>query len=425
MLIQFSVENFRSISDKKTFSMIPSKGSSKPYNLIKLEKKAIVSRLLKSSVIYGANASGKSNLLRALHVMKRLVLTSKTMNKGDTFGEYDPFILDTNYSKKPTYFEIFFIIENTPYKYSFSYNLERIITENLSYFVGKKEISIFKRENEIFEPFIDHSELAVLFQHTGDNVLFLSKANNEYKKFGPVFEWFNKKLIVIGSLSTFSEKSTIEYMNESEQNRGNILKFLQFADLDISNVVGENKKVDDPKFIESFKTFIASIELPLPTDNRKDIFEIEVPEIKSVRRRVDGSEVIRDFKSFESSGTKQMFKIAGLWLETLLNKNRVLIIDEFDIKLHPDLQYYLVKIFHDPEINKVNSQLVFTTHNTRFLQTDFFKREQIWFTEKSGETKSTDVYSLFDYEKRQDKAIEKSYFLGRYGGLPDIKYGKF
>lgn len=424
MLIEYTVRNYRSVAEKTTFSMVPAKGSSKSYNFFQIEKNSNYKKILKSSAIYGANASGKTNLILALNVMKKMVRYSKDMNKGDTFFEYVPFALDTTHSSEPIFLEVKFINKNVQYTYSFSFNATKIVTECLSYFSGKKEIFFFKRDNENFEPQIDHVELKSLFEHTGENVLFLSKANNEYKKFGPVFEWFNKNLATVGPLTNLSEKNTIQFMNESEENKQKVLNFMHFADFDIFDISGQNKKIDDPKFFEILNNLAVSLEIDKKITDKK-LNDFEVPELKTVRKRIDGSEIVREFKAFESAGTIQFFKIAGLWLRALQERNQVIIIDEFDLQLHPDLQYYLIKIFQDPDINKTNSQLIFTTHNTRLLATDYFRREQVWFTEKNNESKSTELFSLFDYEKRHDKSIEKGYFLGRYGGLPDIKYGKF
>jgi uncharacterized protein len=404
--------------------MIPAKGFSKPYNLIKIDKNQNFKKILKSSVIYGGNASGKTNLILALSVMRGIILKSKNNNKGDTLN-HTPFVLDIDFQKKPTCFEIHFISKDTEYKYSFSYNSEQIVNEELSYYVAKKEQCIFKREYNKIEPFIEHKELLSLFKHTGDNVLFLSKANNEYERFGPVFEWFNKYLETIGPLSRITPKKTIDYMNKSVENKQKILDFMHFADFDIYNIRGLNKKIDDPKILDSLTNFISALNKQNDKIDSENKIEFELFEIQSIRKRIDGSETIQDFMNFESEGTKQFFKIAGLWLESLQEEGRILIIDEFDLQLHPYLQQYLIKIFHDPEINRKNSQIIFTTHNTRLLSTNFFRREQICFTEKNPKTKATEIYSLYDYEKRQDKSIEKGYFLGRYGGLPDIKYTKF
>jgi len=393
------------------------------YNIIKIDKNPNIKKLLKSIVIFGSNGSGKTNVIRALFTMKAIIIHSKLMNSGDTFNDYDPFVLDDSHSKKPTSFTADFIQDNVQYRYSFSYDYIKIVSEELSYYSGKKEIFIFKRIFNNIEPFTDHEELMQLFKSTGENVLFLSKANNEYKKFGPVFEWFNNHLNIIGPTSTLSDDVTIQFMNKSSDNKQRIINLMNFADFDIYAISGENKKVNDPEVINKFSQIIKLINEEKVNSGSKENIEIVIPDIKSIRKKIDGTEVIQDFSKFESDGTKQFFKMAGLWLDTLLNKSQTLVFDEFDIRLHPELQRYLIQVFHDPEINITNSQLIFTTHNTRLLSKAFFRREQINFVEKDPQTKSTTLYSLYDYEPRQDKSIEKGYYLGRYGGLPDIKYG--
>ena len=405
--------------------MIPAKGNSKPYNLIPITNNKNFNKLLKSAVILGPNASGKTNVIYALHAMRSLILHSKNMNKGDTFEEYEPFELDINYAKKPTSFGISFITDDIQYKYSISYNHEKIVSEELSKFIGKKEQYFFKRENGNLQPFIDHKELEELFHYTGDNVLFLSKANNEYKKFGPIFEWFNNTLTTVGSISSLSPEKTINYSNESDENKIKIINLLKFADFDIEGISGEISKIDNPKILSIFRELIINLEKSKNKSEKDDDLVLKTSEIKTVRRRTDGSQLIKDFSKFESAGTRTFFAILGLWLDALEKNNRIIIIDEFDNRLHPDLQYYLLKIFHDKEFNIKNSQIVFTTHNTRILATDFFRREQIWLTEKNRDNKATDLFSIFDYEKRNDRSIEKAYFSGRYGGLPDIIYKRF
>lgn len=431
MLIQYSAENFRSIAKKVTLSMVPARGKSKAYNLLPIENNPNIKNVLKSCVIYGANGSGKTNLLLALNYMRNMLLESKNQNKGQPFDEYQPFLLDAKYSNKPTSFEILFIKDDIEYKYSFSFDRTKIITEELSFYKGKKQNFYFKRNGDSFEPFTDHKDLLKLFEYTGENVLFVSKANNEYKPFGPIFEWFDQNLAAIGPLSRLPPHFTIDYMNASEDNKQKLLKFMQFADFDINNIKGQNVSLDDINFKETFENVLKTLktiksDVKKKSDkNLKGQISFDASELKSIRKRVDGTEIVVDFSNFESEGTNQFFKLASFWLQSIQEINIILVIDEFDIQLHPDLQYYLLKIFHDPEINRTKSQLIFTTHNTKILSTDFFRREQIWFTEKNPETKSTELNSLFDYEKRHDKSIEKGYFLGRYGGLPDIKYGKF
>ena len=127
-----------------------------------------------------------------------------------------------------------------------------------------------------------------------------------------------------------------------------------------------------------------------------------------------------DFYSEESEGTKRMFSLIGHWIDALRN-GKILVIDELDTKLHHLLNVFLINLFHDPTQNKNNAQLIFTTHNINLLDQDIFRRDQIWFTEKDGETGASDLYSLVEYSPRKDKDIQKGYLAGKYGALPFIK----
>jgi len=414
MLIEYSVENFRSISEKTTFSMIPSKERKKMENLIRVEGVPGVTKLLKSAVIFGANASGKTNQIHALDLMRYIVLKSRNFNKGDKIPFF-PFALNSEYATKPTTFSINFITDRTEYRYSFSYNDDEVKSEELVYFKEKSERTIFVRNQNELIVSQDDDELQGLFRHTGNNVLFLSKANNEYKPFGPTFEWFNKSLNYMDSILDIGDRHTIGYMNESQDNKEKIINLLNYADFDIDDISGTIKTLK--------RSEIPEMVIQLIEDNTKKPLTdgvIKTSELKSVHTRDDGHQITSTFSEFESAGTQIFFNLLGLFLDAFENRQRILIIDEFDTRLHPDLITYIFRLFHSNKINRMNSQLIVTTHNTRLLSTDIFRREQIWFTEKKKQTRNTDLYSLFDYEKRLDRSIEKNYFSGRYGGLPDI-----
>jgi len=414
MLIEYSVENFRSISEKTTFSMVPSKERKKAENLIRVDGVPGVTKLLKSAVIFGANASGKTNQIRALDLMQFIVRMSKSYNRGDKIPFY-PFILSSEYATKPTTFSINFITDQTEYRYSFSYNADEIISEELVYFKGKSEKTIFIRNQNDLQAYQDYDEQQGLFRHTGNNVLFLSKANNEYKPFGSAFEWFNKNLNYLDSILDIGDRYTIEHMNKSQDNKEKIINLLNYADFDIHDVSGMIKTLKRSEIPDIIVQFIEEdTNKPLPDG------VMMTSELKSVHTREDGHQITNTFSEFESAGTQMFFNLLGLFLDAFENHQRVLIIDEFDTRLHPDLISYIFRLFHSNKINRMNSQLIVTTHNTRLLSADIFRREQIWFTEKKKQTKNTDLYSLFDYEKRLDRSLEKNYFSGRYGGVPDI-----
>ena len=408
------MENFRSISEKTTFSMVPSKERKKAENLIRVDGVPGVTKLLKSAVIFGANASGKTNQIRALDLMQFIVRMSKSYNRGDKIPFY-PFILSSEYATKPTTFSINFITDQTEYRYSFSYNADEIISEELVYFKGKSEKTIFIRNQNDLQAYQDYDEQQGLFRHTGNNVLFLSKANNEYKPFGSAFEWFNKNLNYLDSILDIGDRYTIEHMNKSQDNKEKIINLLNYADFDIHDVSGMIKTLKRSEIPDIIVQFIEEdTNKPLPDG------VMMTSELKSVHTREDGHQITNTFSEFESAGTQMFFNLLGLFLDAFENHQRVLIIDEFDTRLHPDLISYIFRLFHSNKINRMNSQLIVTTHNTRLLSADIFRREQIWFTEKKKQTKNTDLYSLFDYEKRLDRSLEKNYFSGRYGGVPDI-----
>jgi len=394
--------------------MVPSKERKKAENLIRVDGVPGVTKLLKSAVIFGANASGKTNQIRALDLMQFIVRMSKSYNRGDKIPFY-PFILSSEYATKPTTFSINFITDQTEYRYSFSYNADEIISEELVYFKGKSEKTIFIRNQNDLQAYQDYDEQQGLFRHTGNNVLFLSKANNEYKPFGSAFEWFNKNLNYLDSILDIGDRYTIEHMNKSQDNKEKIINLLNYADFDIHDVSGMIKTLKRSEIPDIIVQFIEEdTNKPLPDG------VMMTSELKSVHTREDGHQITNTFSEFESAGTQMFFNLLGLFLDAFENHQRVLIIDEFDTRLHPDLISYIFRLFHSNKINRMNSQLIVTTHNTRLLSADIFRREQIWFTEKKKQTKNTDLYSLFDYEKRLDRSLEKNYFSGRYGGVPDI-----
>lgn len=217
------------------------------------------------------------------------------------------------------------------------------------------------------------------------------------------------------SILDIGDRYSIEYMNKSQYNKEKIINLLNHADFDIHDVSGTIKTLKRSEIPDIVIQFIEEgTNKPLPDG------VMTISELKSVHIRDDGHQITNTFSEFESAGTQMFFNLLGLFLDAFENRQRILIIDEFDTRLHPDLISYIFRLFHSNKINRMNSQLIVTTHNTRLLSADLFRREQIWFAEKKKQTRNTDLYSLFDYEKRLDRSIEKNYFSGRYGGVPDI-----
>ena len=405
MLIEFSIENFRSIKEKMTLSMVATKDTSLDGNLIKNALKE--DSLLKSAVIYGANASGKTNVLLALNFLKALVLNSHNHQKGQSIV-FTPFKLDKKCLEKPTKFHIVFIKKDIKYEYTIAFNKERIIDEILYYFPNNKKALLFERNKENYKFTIDEKDQNFIAKRTLENVLYLSKATQEnYEKTAPVLEWFRDELQFVGPYQpVFSEEFTINLLNKDKKLKDLILKALFEADIGIENIDANIKKLDDfPESIpQEIKSFLANVKAPF-----------KQTDIKTFHKGIQF-----EFFTEESEGTKRMFSLIGPWIDALLN-GKILVIDELDTKLHHMLNIFLINLFHDTTQNKTNAQLIFTTHNTNLLDQDIFRRDQIWFTEKNAKTGSTDLYSLTEYSPRKDKDIEKGYLSGKYGAIPFIK----
>jgi AAA15 family ATPase/GTPase len=417
MLIEFNVQNFRSIKEEATLSLVASPNKSLDNNLIDTDvlKK---DNLLRSAVIYGANASGKSNLILAFYSLKDLVMNSHRFQKGNEI-DYSPFKLDKKYLSKPSKFEVVFIRNDIKYIYGVSFTNEKIIDEYLYYYPkGRKALIFDRKDTNNYRFAIDKKEQKFISKKTLDNVLYLSNSTQlNYKKTSEAFDWFKDTLRVIRAtghhrLTNF----TIQSSNKDKKITKFVLKALAEADLGING------------FSASFEKILID-ELPIALQKRfKDMVSnnevnLEKRIIKTVHKVLDenGNEIYTefDFDEEESEGTKRLFALIGPWIDTL-NNGRVMIVDELDTKLHHLLNVFLIKLFHDPTQNKNNAQLIFTTHNTNLLDPDLFRRDQIWFTEKNPSDGSTDLYSLLEYSPRKDRDIQKGYLAGRYGAIPFI-----
>lgn len=417
MLIEFNVQNFRSIKKEVTLSLVASPDKSLDNNLIKTD--LLRDNLLRSAVIYGANASGKSNVVLAFNSFKNLVMQSHTFQKGTKIN-YFPFKLDKKYLSKPSKFDIVFIKNNIKYIYGVSFISEKIIDEYLYYYPEGRKALIFERKDTNNYRFtIDRKEQKFISEKTLDNVLYLSNSTQlNYDKTSEAFDWFKDNLGIIGAANhpKFIDY-TIQKLNEDKKMKEFILKALIEADLGINDLFASFKEIS-----------INKIPIPIPIreqlkaiipDSEGNLVEMDITTIHKVLDEIGNENYVEfDFEE-ESEGTKRLFSLIGLWIDSL-NNGRVLVVDELDTKLHHLLNVFLIKLFNDPTQNKNNAQLIFTTHNTNLLNQEIFRRDQIWFTEKNPNKGNTDLYSLIEFSPRKDKNIQKGYLAGRYGAIPFI-----
>jgi len=407
------VKNFLSIEKKATLSLLASTDKLLPENVIKTESLG-KDELLKTAVLYGANASGKTNFIFALNILVRLVRKSHNFQKGDLLAYY-PFKFNEETLKQPTEFEIVFIKNKIKYVYSVSFDENTIHNESLYHYPKGRRARVFTRSSDQYKFTKHKSKQNRIRANTLPNVLYLSKATqSNYEAISEAFDWFKDNIWVIGPTSQqWLKEFTFVKMLESEDFKKAILKALKYADTGIDNIEGNiQEKVFDKmpdhypnevKFDPSAKDATKFIEL-----------------IKSISTFHNG--IPLDFFE-ESDGTQRLFQLIGPWIDSLLN-GKILIVDELDTKLHHLLSILLINLFHDPSQNKSNAQLIFTTHDLNLLDRSLFRRDQIWFTEKVPETQNTELYSLVEYKPRNDTNYLNGYLSGRYGGIPYIKSSK-
>jgi uncharacterized protein len=417
MLIEFSVGNYRSFKDRVTFSMVAA-------NLVSKDKSLDINnafdidselRLLKTAAIYGANASGKSNLAKALSFMKWfMVNSSKETQSTDAIG-VEPFRLSTETEERPSYFELVFLMGERKYRYGFEANQERVISEWLFYVPNVRETNLFERKFDSIESSKIYDADGIQ-QRTRSNALFLSvSAQFNVDLAEKILEWITDRVNIISGLHDQAYlKYTIRcFLNN--KNRADIVQLIKKLDLGISEI-----QVDQEDFTTDF--------LPddMPDELKKLIVKAGGGKATSIgisHRKFDadgndGSIEEFDLESQESEGTKKVFALAGP-LITALKEGEILIIDEFDARLHPFISLAIVKLFNSNEANPNNAQLIFMTHDTNLLNNKIFRRDQVWFTEKN-KYGATDLYSLAEYRIRNDASFENDYIKGRYGAIPYI-----
>lgn len=412
MLIQFSIKNFMSIKDKVTFSMLASKDKQHEENLIKGEKE----NFLKSAVIYGANASGKSNLFKALNLVVLMLRNSNNMQPNMPLP-FIPFKFNNETIKEKSEFEFIMKLNEIKYVYGFKSDNHKIYEEYLYYYPNGKQTEIFERTNVNDYHFTkSENELQDIREKNIENKFFLATATTwNYEKTKPVYEFLTNALNVVFEYDPLRGYAFEQYnMDKTGELRKFSLNLLRKTDLNISDYNVKN--------IDITQEHLSAIPPELRTLMTNGIKGYNVTTrhtFKDEEGNVSGG--ILDFEE-ESVGTKNMFLLIPCIKDTL-EKGSVMIIDELDKSLHPLLVNYIVKLFNNPGINKKGAQLIFNTHDTNLLSLTIFRRDQIWFTEKNYKNGSTDIYPLDEFPVRKNENIQKGYLNGRYGAIPFIAIG--
>jgi AAA15 family ATPase/GTPase len=418
MLIEFSVANYRSFKEKVTFSMVAANIEVAKDNHIDAANIFAVDdelKLLKSAAIYGANASGKSNLNKALSFMKWFMVNSSKETQSTEKIGIEPFRLSTETEDKPSFFEIVFLIDKKKYTYGFEVNRERVVSEWLFYVTRQRETKLFARKYTDFKVYKTYKAEGIQ-QKTRHNALFLSvSAQFNVKIAEQILAWLTNKLKIISGLRDDNHLiDTVQQCLAEDNNKEEILRLIRKLDLGIDGVEVQQREITSDILPDIF-----------PDELKKFLVKSggSATSIGTLHQKFDSNGHHTSMELFsleeqESEGTKKVFALGGPLFNTLSN-GKVLVIDEFDARLHPLISRAIVDLFNSTETNPNNAQFIFMTHDTNLLSNKIFRRDQIWFTEKNRQG-ATDLYSLAEYNIPNDASFESDYIKGKYGAIPYI-----
>ena len=412
MLIEFSVKNFLSFKNKVTLSMEKGSGDENLDNVVSINNL----ELLKTSTIYGANASGKSNILKAITCAILMVRNSSLIPVGGKWNFIKPFLFDEISKRTPSEFEFIFITNNVKYRYFFSTDENKVYDEILEAYYTQKPTNIFTRtKTNTYEFSNDKNKLESLAANNTENKLFLATATTwNYDKTKDAYLWFANTIDTYDSFNNIMDRDLIDYSKDEENLKEFALKLLREADILIKdiNVDYEEKEMDN-----------TMMDMLVPSLRRNgEKFKIKNVNIELEHEVIDDNNMHTYKLNFteESSGTRVLFAFAP-FLKRAFESTKVIIVDELERSMHPALVEFIVKLFNNKEINKANSQLIFTTHAINLLNLELLRRDQIWFTEKNPENGVSDLYPLDSFSVRKDENIQKGYINGRYGAIPFIR----
>lgn len=406
MVLEIRLRNFFSINEEVVLDM-------KAANLQTKESKDLLGntfvrngeRLLKTVAIYGANASGKSNIIKAIRACVQMIFESHNYNENTTFA-FTPFKFGG--IGKPSHFYIRFMIGDVEYEYSFSLTNTEIITEELYYYPKGRKSLVFARDERkgpdkknIYEFRSVIRRPLDVAANTSNKTLFVSRASQMDRDVAKdVFRYFNERFI----LNYYGYNSySIESLLNS--NKDIILKVLKAADSDIIDIQSQHE----------LKTLTTAV-FDSQSNRLLSRDDIQKPQLKITTFHRNNPEVAFDFYSEESSGTQEFFHMM-LTILNIIRNNKILLVDEISMGLHVNLVEYILILFHQSE----SAQLIFSTHNTNLLNMKKLRKDQVYFVNKRDDG-SSDLYSLFDYKDfRENMDAEKAYLQGRFDAIPYIE----
>lgn len=417
MLIEFSVSNYRSFRDRQTLSMAASPRLGKTRNTFKASTSAEkLPELLKVAAIYGPNASGKSSLIRAMGIVGRLLATPHGSN--DEALPVSPFRFDCTLSDAPSVFEYDFIQGGLRYRFVLGLTAQRIVQEQLTAYPKGKETLLYDRrfdaegEHYLFGKTLEGGkEVHCAWRRlTSPTMLFIAQAvthsSEELSQLRTPFSWFQTGLLVIEQNNMLGlSTASIRFLQMVKNHTSNLRDFLSALDIPVSAI---QLDPDD-----------ASADLSNGKLTLKEFFAAAQRDKLTLTHSSISGDAQFDF-SEESCGTKNLI---GFWLPWFMMNQAggsgILCVDELNSSLHPEIVADLIA----KHLNSgLDTQLIFTTHDTHLMNEKILRRDQFWITERDAHG-ATSLFSVHDFGGRESEDVEKRYFEGRYRGLPLIRQG--
>lgn len=454
MLIEFSVGNYRSYQAINTLSMVAATITSQPPELDVQNVIDVLNgpRLLTSAAIYGANASGKSNFIKALHFMRQFVLASSRETQIAEMIQVEHFRLSLETDGRPSHFEVVFLLDGRQYRYGFEVTVQRVVAEWLYTTPTTREARLFERhDDDINVNARWFKEGRGLEARTRNNALFLSvvaQFNGTIAQ--DILRWFSRLSINTG-IGDMGDMLLAMRQLDNPRYKQDIVSFVKKLDIGIDDLSVERLSGGG----------LTDLPSGLPDEVRNALETIlrgagdtELFSVKTMHKKYDsfGGAIAQEFfdlEQHESEGTQKLFTLAYPITRALRN-GLIFVIDEFDARLHPLITREIIRLFTSKTTNPKGAQLIFTTHNTLVLGSKLLRRDQIWFVEKAKQGAS-ELYSLVEYRLKRDDVVpkqhvrralaesigeyrlkkgdsvvrndasfEKQYIEGRYGAVPFI-----
>jgi uncharacterized protein len=404
MLLRFKFSNYRSFRSEQKLSLVAGPLNDHPEGVFKIP--GVKEPVLPVAAIYGANASGKTTVLRALQFMSRAVHQSHRLWEPEQPIPLEPFVGEA--PESPTRFVVDFIQADIRRQYGFAMNSAAVLEEWLLAYPNGKKQTWFNRKAG--EPISFSEKLAgenrVIEHLTRKNSLFLSAAaQNNHEMLRPIYDWFWTTLVFVTGDRSEEAKQTIKMCEEDSETHALITRLLNVADLGIADI----------SITESTGGLADQI-------RRAMLEHAIVPRTVKLLHRINGALVPLELEQ-ESAGTAAYLALLGPLVEAL-RWGGVICVDELDSSLHPLLAVGTMRLFEDRSQNPKCGQLIFNTHDTNLLNTGILRRDQIWFTEKDAKGESH-LYPLTDFKPRREENLESGYLQGRYGAIPFIHSDEF